>query len=257
MLFQFFSISPMLSIAVVSLAVSFVITLIYRFTTDQKKMKDLKNDITNLRAEMKAAKDPKKMGDVNRRLMERTMDQFRLSMKPMLITMIPALIILGWMQANLAYQQIAPDVEFTTTAFFEKGATGEIELEATDGVQILNSSKQKVEDKVVWSLKGKEGDYELAYNYNSEHYSREIAITKIWAYKDPVLEKEKSFLGINTGDRYPIKSDSMLREIRIGNKPLHPFGEISIFGWTPGWLAAYIMLSLLFSMALRSLLKVY
>ena len=203
-MFQLLLIGPLPSIAIVSLAVSFVITLIYRFTTDQKKMRDMKNDITNLRSEMKTAKDPKKMGEINQKLMERTMEQFRLSMKPMLITMIPALIILGWMQANLAYQEIKPNEEFTTTAFFEKGASGEIELEAPIGTQLLNESKQKAAENVVWRLKGAAGNYELGYNYNNEHYAREIVITNSWEYKDPILEKEKSFLGINTGDHYPI-----------------------------------------------------
>ncbi len=247
---------PFPAITIVSLIVSIAITLIYKFTTDQKKMSSVKQEMNRLREEMKTTKDPGKAGEINKKLLEATMEQFRASMKPMIITMIPALLIIGWMQGSLAYEQLKPGIEFTTTALFENGATGEIELIAPQGIEISSESKQKAADEVTWKLKGNEGNYELQYNYGEETYAKQITITNKWEFTKPTLEKPKGFLGINTGDEYPIKAESQLREIKINNKPVHPFGEINLFGWIPGWLATYIITSLGFSMLFRALLKV-
>ncbi|MBI2574658.1 DUF106 domain-containing protein [Candidatus Woesearchaeota archaeon] len=266
MLQQILSIGPFAVMLLLSAFVSLIITLIYKYTTDQKAMAAIKADMDRLRKDMKGMKDPKKMGEINQQLMQKTMEQFRASMKPMIITLLPALLVLGWMQGNIAYQQIAPGEEFTTTATFEKGASGEIELHVTEGqgMQLLSEAKQKAADKVSWKLKGQKGTYELEYAYNSgqnseanEIYTREVAVTEHWEYRDPLLEKGQSFLGMNTGDKYPIKKDSQLKRITIDNKPIRPFGQLSLFGWEPGWLGAYIILSLIFSLVMRAVLKVH
>lgn len=269
MLQQIMSLGPFPVVLLLSALISLIITLIYKYTTDQKAMAAIKTDMDQLRKDMKENKDTKKMAEINRKLMEKTMGQFRASMKPMIITLLPALLVLGWMQSNIAYQQISPDEEFTTTAAFEKSAAGEIELKVPEGqggqgIQILNEAKQKAAEKVSWKLKGQEGTYELEYAYASsqnsearEVYTREVKITKLWEYRDAVLEKEQSFLGINTGDKYPIKKDSQLKRITIDNKPVRPFGQLSLFGWQPGWLGAYIILSLVFSLLMRAVLKVH
>ncbi len=266
MLQQILLLGPFVVVLLLSALVSLIITLIYKYTTDQKAMAAIKTDMDQLRKDMKGMKDAKKMGEINQKLMQKTMEQFRASMKPMIITLLPALLVLGWMQGNIAYQQIAPGEEFTTTAAFEKGAAGEIELKVHEGqgMQLLSDAKQKAADKASWKLKGQKGTYELEYIYSgrqnseaSEVYAREVAITERWEYRDPLLEKEQSFLGMNTGDKYPIKKDSQLKRITIDNQPIRPFGQLSLFGWKPGWLGAYIILSLVFSLVMRAVLKVH
>ncbi len=249
------SFGPLLSIILISFAISLGITLIYKFTTNQQTMSSIKSEMNSLRKQMKETKDPAKMGEINSRLMEKTMEQLRASMRPMMITMIPALLVLGWMQGNIAYQQIMPGEAFTATAHFSEGAQGEITLSAP-GLELMSPAMQNASKEVRWKLKGNAGRYELEYHYNNEVYTREAVITEKWEYADPVLEKEASFLGISTGDSYPIKKDSQIQRITIDNKPVHPFGGLSIFGWQPGWLGSYIILSLVFSMGLRALLKV-
>jgi len=45
--------------------------------------------------------------------------------------------------------------------------------------------------------------------------------------------------------------------IHAGNKTVHPFGEsFNLFGWYPGWLATYIILSIGLSTLFRKLFDV-
>ncbi len=258
MLEQLLFLGPFWTIALISLVVSVIVTLIYKYTTNQTTLKGIKSEIDKLRKEIKTAKEPGKMAEINSKLMQKTMEQFRASLKPMIITMIPALIILGWMQSTVAFQQLYPNEEFNTSAMFEKTAQGEIEIAVPAGLELLSPANQKAAEKVAWTLKGPEGNYELEYRYNNEVYTKNIIITNKWQVKNPTLQKEQSFLGIKTssGSDYPIRKDSKINAIKIENKPIHPLGTLNLFGWEPGWLATYIILSLVFSMALRALLKV-
>ncbi|MBI2142066.1 DUF106 domain-containing protein, partial [Candidatus Woesearchaeota archaeon] len=114
MLQQILLLGPFAVVLLLSALVSLIITLIYKFTTDQKAMAALKTEMDRLRKEMKENKDAKNMAEINRKLMQKTMEQFRASMKPMIITLLPALLVLGWMQGSIAYQQLTPGEEFTT-----------------------------------------------------------------------------------------------------------------------------------------------
>jgi len=55
-----------------------------------------------------------------------------------------------------------------------------------------------------------------------------------------------------------IIKDSKLKTIVNGNQAVHPFGEkFNLFGWHPGWLATYIILSIGLSALCRKLFDVY
>ena len=79
-------------------------------------------------------------------------------------------------------------------------------------------------------------------NYNTEEYEHKVLITTENTYETP----EK------------IIRDSKLKTLTIHNKKVQPFGEsFNLFGWYPGWLATYILLSLVLSAGFRKLLDVY
>ena len=68
------------------------------------------------------------------------------SLKPTIITFIPIILIFGWMNNTLAYEPILPGQEFTTTAVFQKGAIGEIELVVPEGITLNGDAVKKIED---------------------------------------------------------------------------------------------------------------
>ncbi|MBI5797569.1 DUF106 domain-containing protein [Candidatus Woesearchaeota archaeon] len=87
------------NILLLSFLLTVVITLVYKFATDQKMMKELKDEIKQIQKEMKEFKNyPDKIMDLQKRAWEKTMKQFMHSLKPTLITFIPILIIFGWMR---------------------------------------------------------------------------------------------------------------------------------------------------------------
>ncbi len=233
------------SITLIALLMSIIITIAYRLMTDQSLMKDLKDELKSLQKEMKELKDnPQKMMKVQKKVMETNMKYMMHSMRPTLITFLPIIIIFGWLTANVAYEPLLPNQEFTTTAVFDKGSSGTVELMVPDGVTLVSDAEQKIiNNEAVWTLKGKEGVYILEYVYNdNEHQTKELTISDN-KYSDVVTKvKDKQ---------------SMFSTISLSNKKTKPLGDISLLGWKPGWLGVYIIMSIIFSMTFRKVFKIY
>ena len=252
------SFPPLIAIFLISLFVSLVVNVVYKFATNQDALKKLQKEMKSLRKEMKAAKDQKKAMELNKQLMEKTMQQMKHSMKSTIITIVPMFIIFGWMSANLAFHSALPEEEFTASITFEKEVSGEANL-TSETLRIISNSTQMVQgDKVSWTVEGGEGDHELFFNYGGESYSRKVVLTDKWEYADPYLEKENRLFGIiNLGDADPIGPESSIKRVAVDLHPVRPFGDFDLFGWKPGWLAVYFVFTLLLTFPIRKLLRVH
>lgn len=236
-------INPAISILLLSFIISLGITVIYKLTTNQDLMKQLKSEMKEFQKEIKMLKaNPQKAMAVQKRAMETNMKYMMHSMKSTLFTILPIILIFGWMNANLAYEPIAPGEEFTVTAYFMDIYDGEVFIEIPDGITSLSEQTKTVKDGIAsWTLQGDAGEYLLGFGFGKKYVTKDVIISERKAYS-PIEE------------RY---SKSELKKVVNGNKPLKPLGTLSIFGWHPGWLGYYIILSIIFSMLLRKVMKVY
>lgn len=238
-----------LSIAIIALIVSVIVTVVYKFTTNQSLMKDLKNELKELQKEMKELRNhPEQALAVQKKSMETNMKYMSHSMKSTLFTLLPVIIIFGWLNANLAYEPIMPGQEFTMEASFARGAGGLVLLTAPEGIEIIGNATKEVSDGIVsWVLKGDEGNYvdggALEIEYNGQVAYKNVIITKDQKYAT-VLENVKGVYGLKT--------------LKLSNEPKRvvkmPF---RLLGYGGGWLGTYIIFSMVFSMLLRKWLKVY
>lgn len=242
---------PAVAILAISVGVSFVTTVIYKYTTNQKLLKEIKDDVKRMQAEARSSKEPGRAAQLQKEMMKRSMQQFSSSTKSMLITLVPLFLLFGWMSANLAYEPIKPGEEFTATVNFAKpgpAAGSNTTLSASPGLEILSAATQDAKGSTVtWRLKGgEEGSHKLTYSFGNETYALAVLVTEKFRYENPVLAKGKG-----------IKKGSDIERITVDLKPLQPFGSFTLLGWHPGWLAAYIIFSLAASMLARKWLKVY
>jgi len=247
-------------IVLVSLLMSLVSVLAYKFFTDQIKLKSIQDEQKKLREEMKKHKDDsKKVMKLNKRAMELSMEMMPQTFKSMMITIIPLFLVFSWLGANFAFEPIQPGEVFNTTVEFEKAVdvNGEVVLSVSEGLVIVGSANQGVVDnKVTWQLKGDEGTYALQYEYEQEMYQLDVMISDANSGAQPKLEKQKKiFFVMAVGDGIP--KESSIKSIRVDLNSARPLGSFSIFGMHPSWLAVYILSSLVFSMVLRKVLKVY
>ncbi|MBD3263277.1 DUF106 domain-containing protein [Candidatus Woesearchaeota archaeon] len=86
-------------ILMISAVLSLVVTLVYKFATDQAVMKELKEQIKKYQQQMKEHKDNlQKMNEIQKKSMKLNMKLMKQNFKPMLITMVPFIIIFWWLR---------------------------------------------------------------------------------------------------------------------------------------------------------------
>lgn len=89
---------PIQSIIIISLIVTFVLTLVTKFFTDQKRIKEIKEKQKACQKLMKDFKDdPKKMMEIQKDVMACSTELMKHSFRPMLITFIPLIFLWRWL----------------------------------------------------------------------------------------------------------------------------------------------------------------
>jgi len=86
-------------------------------------------------------------------------------------------------------------------------------------------------------LNGENGEYLLEYIINGKKNNKEVLISEN-KYKEPVKRI----------------SDKVIKTIEIDHEQKKP---LNLFGWKIGWLGTYIIFSILFSIIIRKIIKVY
>ncbi|MBU2561309.1 MAG: DUF106 domain-containing protein [Nanoarchaeota archaeon] len=236
------------AVGIISLIISLIITLVYKYMTDQTMMKDLKKRQKDFQKKMKELKgEPDKLMKVQKEAMEVNMQYMKQSFKPTLITFLPIIIIFGWLNAHMAYDPILPGQEFTTTLVFDQGFEGNVSVSVPEGVEVVGEDTATIKEGIAeFRFKGQEGDYLLVFGYDGKSFDKELTITEEPTYA-PVM---KQF------SKQPVKT------ITLGNKKLIAINLFSLeegglSKGRVGWLGTYIIFSLAFSLGLRKILKIY
>ncbi len=237
------NLSPFWAIVVLALGISFLSTLAYKYLTNQKKMKELKDKQKEFQGRMKELRSqPDKMMEVQKEAMKVNMEYMKMSFKPTLFTMIPLLLLVGWMAGHLTYEPIYPQETYSMTAMFKAGVTGNAELVPDLGTEVLNGASQVITAGVAtWSLRSTEGEHALDVKLGSQVETKKVIVTKEVKYADPIQ----------------LSDHSDIEKIQINYKTLKPLGTKSLIGWHPGWLGLYFIFSLIGSLAFRKVLKIY
>lgn len=245
---SFMGLSYFLIILMVAVVATAITTLIYKFTTNQEKLRKNKQEIKDLREKMnKNKKDQKKLMEIQQQMMTKNMEMMKASFKPMIYTFIPLILLFSWMSSTIAYEPIRPGQEFTTTISLADEYPGNLEQIKVTSVPEINVildeefvAKEGTKQQR-WILKAEnEGKYTLLFEGETFKQTKEILITNEKKYSKPLSEFK----------------DSHLKQIVVGNKAVKPLGNISLLGWRPGWLGTYIILSIVMSIGLRKALSI-
>ena len=91
--------NPKVSIVVISGIVSLFISLVNYFVMDKDKVKNSRERQKELQKQMKEHKgNTTKMMEIQKEMMSHVGDNFKHSLKPMMITMLPILVVFYWIK---------------------------------------------------------------------------------------------------------------------------------------------------------------
>src|SRR3989338_3076443 len=182
---------PLVSVLIVSFAISLLSLLITKFTTNQVEMKRLKDELDANQKKMKSLRDkPNEMMQVQRETMTLHGQYFRHSMIPTFIMLIPLGLLFGWMGSHFGHQSLFPGEEFVIRAIAQEGVTGNVSLQIV-GLNPENSTKEWADEQIIFSLNGPIGEYSARFESNAQVVEKDIIISEKQRYA-PVLEEYKN-----------------------------------------------------------------
>lgn len=90
--------NPKIALLIVSVIVTLISTLAHKWLTNQEHMKSLKKRQKEIQKELKGCKDECKMKELNAEMLKMTGVMMKASFKPMFVTIIPFLLLFGWLR---------------------------------------------------------------------------------------------------------------------------------------------------------------
>jgi uncharacterized membrane protein (DUF106 family) len=219
-------------------------------------MKDLKTEIDSLQKELKKLKNnPQKALKVQNEMMEINMKYMMHSMRSTFITFIPIIIIFGWLSSNIAYLPIEVNEPFNIAIEFSGTDTSSAKLILPPAMQSLSDLEQDVtKKKATWNvIASEEGLHTVMIEFDDYVVEKDILISEKEGYIKPIMRK-KGFTDF-IYESYPqyIPKEVPVNYVTVGNEQF----KANIFGLHIGWLGTYILFSIIFSIALRKVLKIY
>jgi uncharacterized membrane protein (DUF106 family) len=94
------NIDPLFGMFIITLVITVLITVAYKYLTDQHVMKSLKEEVKKMQKDVRKNKgNSEKMMAIQKEMMSKNMKMMKMNFKPMLITLLPILVLFGWMRA--------------------------------------------------------------------------------------------------------------------------------------------------------------
>ena len=223
------SMSAFWGVLIISLLISLVMTLIYKFATDQHVMKELKTQLKKFQDEMKALRDqPAAMMEKQKKAMDVNMQYMKQSFKPMIFSFLPILLIFGWLSTNLAFEPLVPGEQFNVSVTFQPGISGNASIIVPENFSVVSNVSPIVDNQCpgfLWMKKDCKqaiftitpsdvGEYDLTFNYENESQSKTVLITE----KQDYLSTSKLITG-----------DATFSQIDVHNKPMYVL-KVGSFG---------------------------
>jgi len=99
---------PEVSIVAISILVTLFMTMITKYFTDQNRMAELKKiqEACKIKLKNKSLK-PEDMSKINQEMLECSLQLTKHSMKPLLFTIIPLILLIGWLRGVYTETTIA------------------------------------------------------------------------------------------------------------------------------------------------------
>jgi len=107
-IFEILQVYPRVGLIIIASLVSLIMVIVYKYTTNQERMKEIKDLNKKLQEEMKKCKDnPEKMLECQKKILELSGEMMKSSFTPMLITMLPLFVLIAWLRNFYAGTEIA------------------------------------------------------------------------------------------------------------------------------------------------------
>ncbi len=260
MILPFRGMTPWIGMAVISLVTGIFMLLIFRLTSNQKGIRQVKDKIKAHLMEIRLFKDNlglslKAQGNI----LKSNLRYISYSAKPMLFMIIPLVLILIQMNLWFGYTPFKADqtalLKVKLKDHFEPLET-KITVTSSSGAVAVESLPMRIpeEREIDWRLLVKKtGLHRLELKAGSHIITKTLdASSGIMTKISPVRMQNNVIDQLFNPGESPIPTDSPIKSVELK----YPPQRMSLFGWHIHWLIVYFALSVLFGFALKGVFGV-
>jgi uncharacterized membrane protein (DUF106 family) len=257
--YPFRSMSPWVGMIIISLLTGLLMLFVFKWTSNQKGIKQVKNKIKAHLLELRLFKDSLALSlQAQGNILRCNLRYIGYSAKPMMVMILPLILILIQLNFWFGYQSLTPNQSVLLKVKLKESQNPmdvSLEIEPSSELNIETSPLRIEEFKEIdWRFSAKrKGIHNLSLNINGEKVTKRISVAQKPLSRISPIRTGKGFF---TQVLYP--TESPLR----GNTPIHsieiqyPTQGMNFFGWHIHWLIVYFVLSIIFGFALKGILKV-
>lgn len=245
-----------LSATIVAVVTGMGLLLVFKYTSNQRAIKRVKDDIkANLLALKLFKENPAVTLGAQGRIMAAALRLFLLALAPMLVMVVPVLLILG--QLSLWYQarplSVGEDALLTVTLNDDSDPLPDVRLQPTDAIEVaIGPVRLPSKREVCWKIAARTpGEHRLMFQAGGQTAEKQLvvgdrlmrvsALRPGWSWSDALIYPAEP----------PFAADSSIRSIAVD----YPTRS----SWTSGadtWVVYWFVASMIAGFAFRGFFKV-
>ncbi len=257
--FPFKNSGPWPGMILVSFLTAVFMLFVFRFTSNQEGIREVKNKIKAHLLEIRLFKDSLSLSlEAQGKILLYNLKYLSYSLKPLLVMIIPLLLILSQLNLWFGCKPLTPgERTLLKVKVKENAEVSDLDfvLELPSGLEAETPPLRiDAENEMNWSMKAKEnGSQALILKVNGKSISKRVEVSPKSLTKVSRIKVRRNFFDelFNPGEK-PIPPELPLKKIEV----TYPAKSMSLFGWHIHWVIVYFALSIVFGFSFRRLLKV-
>lgn len=257
--YPFRNMSPWAGMIFVSFLTGLLMLFVFRYTSNQKGIKTVKNKIKAHLLELRLFKDSLSTSfKAQGHILRLNLRYITYSAKPMLVMILPTILILIQLNFWFAYSPLSPGQAAICKVKLKEGHSPmetNVTLKPSSGMMVETPPLRIEEDREIdWRFSLKKGGFHLLTIAAGEQAVTKTVLVggRLLNRISPVKVHNRALDELLYPSEPPLPADSPIQSIEITYPPL----RMEIFGWHIHWLVAFFVLSIIAGYALKGIFKV-
>lgn len=258
--------SPWIGMILISFLTALLMLFVFRYTSNQKGIKRVKDRIKAHLLEIRLFKDNLSLSlKAQGNILRCNLKYLGYTAKPFLVMIVPLILILIQLNLWFGYQALNPGQKALLKVKLEESSYPQdvnISLQPSSKLNI-ETHPLRIEEKreIDWRFSAKEnGVHDLTIIVNEQKIAKKVFVNQKSLSKISSQKVRKNFIEelFNPGEP-PLKGSHPIKSIEVA----FPSKTMSLLGWNipwilgvPPWLMVYFVLSIFFGFVFKSVFKV-
>jgi uncharacterized membrane protein (DUF106 family) len=246
----FSALPPIVGLVVASLVTAAAMLVVFKRTSDQKRLAAVKRSIHAALFEIRLFNDDlRAIMRAQLEILRHNATYLRLSLVPMLWVIVPLVLVVAQLQFHYGYAPLQPGEPVLLKVQLRQDSAEGVTLDAPPQLRLDTPSVWlPAAREVVWRLRPAEpGRYDVRITVGDERYTKSMQVSGGVVRRSPVRLESGLVNQLLYPSEPPLAGSGAATAITVA----YPEQDVEMFGIGLNWMVWYFALSLLFAFALR------